>query len=178
VTATPPLHVKLAFYLLGIRPRAEWRPWARCAVSRPPTWSWIVGARVGFGLTLGAVLFAARSGDWLFTFKFLLAFLLVMIPLAVSLNDGERSRRREIARLDGDGTRKRPANAALTTVCLLQVGVTLVTNGRQGPTLDRVQWALLVAMLLTGAWFFHERRVLDRDLDETVGQVADPNGQR
>jgi len=74
--------------------------------------------------------------------------------------------------------RKRPANAALTTVCLLQVGVTLVTNGRQGPTLDRVQWALLVAMLLTGAWFFHERRVLDRDLDGTVGQVADPNGQR
>jgi len=99
-----------------------------------------------------------------------------MIPLAVSLNDGERSRRREIARLDG--TRKRPANAALTTVFLLQVGVTLVTNGGQGPTLDRVQWALLVAMLLTGAWFFHERRVLDRDLDETVGQVADPNGQR
>ena len=176
MTATPPVHVRLAFYLLGIRPRAEWRAWARGAVSRPPTWSWIVGARVGFGLTLGAVLVAARSGHWLFTFKFLLAFLLVMIPLAVSFNDGERSRRREIARLDG--TRKRPANAALTTVCLLQVGVTLVTNGGQGPTLDRVQWALLVAMLLTGAWFFHERRVLDRDLDETVGQVADPNGQR
>jgi len=44
----------------------------------------------------------------------------------------------------------------------------LVTDGGRrfsGPLLDGVQWALFAALVIATFWFFHERRVLDRDLD-------------
>ena len=178
VTTTPPLHVRLAFCLLNVRPRPEWQPWAESVVSAPRTWPWIVGARVGFGLTTGAVLLVASglcgitTVDRSFVFGVLLVMLLVLVPLAVSLNDDERARRREVARIYG--TRRRgPALVVSTTVSSLYTALLLVTDfGRRwsGPLLDRVSWAAAVAILLTVIWFFHERRVLDRELDTLSGK--------
>jgi len=171
VTTTPPVHTRLAFWLLAVRPRAEWRAWAESAVAR--RWSWIVGARVGFGLTMGGVLLLASQlwGNTRFELPFLWRFVLVMclllIPLAVVLNDDERARRREVARIYGM-RRKGPAQLAAEATSLFIAALLLVTDGGRrfsGPLLDGVQWALFAALVIATFWFFHERRVLDRDLD-------------
>ena len=104
----------------------------------------------------------------------------MMIPVAVSFNDNERARRREIARVYGI-RRKGPAQFALEGVALLQLGLVLLTGGGRrwsSPTLNRLQWAVVVAMLVTFIWFLHERRVRDRNLGPESGTPPDSPGDR
>jgi len=165
VMNTAPTHTRVLFYLLGIRPRPEWRQWAEGAVTI--SWPWIIGGRVGLAVTVGAVLVYLRS-NFLSAHAFgtMLILILVLVPLAVLVNNGERTRRREIARIQGT-RRTGPAWTALTSVSLVSAGVLLLTDGGRlwsGPMMDRLQWALVVATLLTGIWALYERRVRDRDL--------------
>lgn len=55
MNVVPPLQTRLGFYLLGIRPRPEWRAWAEGVVASP-SWPWIAGGRVGGAAMVGGVL--------------------------------------------------------------------------------------------------------------------------
>ena len=95
----------------------------------------------------------------------LLGLLVVMVPLAIFVNDNERARRREVSRIYG---RRSPARIASSVVYLLYGAFLLVTDSsrrRSGPLVDLVFWGLIAAMLVTTIWWFHERRVLDQELD-------------
>ena len=106
-----------------------------------------------------------------------LGMALVLIQLAAFTNNNELARRREIARIRGT-RRAGPAQIALSTVASLIGGLTLVTKGEPGPMLNRVEWALFVASLLTFIWSIRERRAKDRDLGRESGTPPDSPSDR
>ena len=144
-----------------------------------PSWPWIAASgRIGVAAMVAGLLVCLRGGvGCTFAFGGALGMALVLIQLAAFTNNNELARRREIARIRGT-RRAGPAQIALSTVASLFGGLTLVTRGEPGPMLNRVEWALFVASLLTGIWFVRERRVKDRDLGRESGTSPDSPGDR
>src|SRR5690349_13340448 len=138
--STPPVQARLLFYLVGIRPRPEWRPWAEGVVIS--SWHWIVAVRLGVAALMGVFLLT-WSGDfgWAYMLGFTLVWFMVVLALGAAFVGGKRGRARAIARIRGT-RRSGPAQLAVSAASLLYVTLLLLTaNGRRWSTelLDELQ---------------------------------------
>ncbi len=135
--------------------------------------------RLGVAALMGAfLLILSADSGWAYMLAFTLVWVIVVLALGAAFVGGKRGRARAIARIRGT-RRSGPAQLAVSTASLLYVTLLLLTaNGRRWSSemLDELQWALLIALLVTSIWALYDEGVQDRDLDRDQGTPSEPLG--
>jgi hypothetical protein len=163
----PPLPVRIAIVLFGIRPD-RWRAWNESLVESS-TWPVIGAMRRGLGVTTGAVITCLVVGESYYypMAVMCIACLAYVIPAGMLLDAQPRSRRVAIARIRGTWRPGR-AERAFSIVLVLWSVVTL-WDAREGRDHSATPWQplaltlnIFVIVMLGAA--YRERKRQERQL--------------
>lgn len=158
----PPLPAKVAFVVLGIRPK-RWSAWNEALVESR-AWAWICAAPRALGLTLGALSIGLLFGNWLPVALVWLGMLAIVLPLGMMHDRRPTTKRFVIARLRGTCRPGRAERLAPIVGCFYALAW---WGSHRHPDRSDLQWlelASCIALVATLVLAGRERRAQMRQL--------------